>query len=55
LHSVTELSRKRSAGQYPALPDLVKISFAEVGDFIYYCQIGEQQDRGTHIRLIASQ
>jgi len=35
----------------------VKIPFAEVGDFVYHCHIGEHQDGGmmAHIRVIASQ
>lgn len=35
----------------------VRIPFAEVGDFIYHCHIGEHQDGGmmAHIRVIASQ
>jgi L-ascorbate oxidase len=34
----------------------VRIPFAEVGDFIYHCHIGEHQDGGmmAHIRVIAS-
>jgi hypothetical protein len=34
----------------------VKIPFAEVGDFVYHCHIGEHQDGGmmAHIRVIAS-
>ena len=36
---------------------MVRIPFAEVGDFIYHCHIGEHQDGGmmAHIRVIASQ
>ena len=36
---------------------VVKIPFAEVGDFVYHCHIGEHQDGGmmAHIRVIASQ
>jgi hypothetical protein len=35
----------------------VRIPFAEVGDFVYHCHIGEHQDGGmmAHIRVIASQ
>jgi FtsP/CotA-like multicopper oxidase with cupredoxin domain len=35
----------------------VKIPFAEVGDFVYHCHIGEHQDGGmmAHIRVIANQ
>lgn len=35
---------------------VVKIPFAEVGDFVYHCHIGEHQDGGmmAHIRVIAS-
>ena len=35
----------------------VKIPFAQVGDFVYHCHIGEHQDGGmmAHIRVIASQ
>jgi hypothetical protein len=35
----------------------VSIPFAEVGDFVYHCHIGEHQDGGmmAHIRVIASQ
>lgn len=35
---------------------MVRIPFAEVGDFIYHCHIGEHQDGGmmAHIRVIAS-
>jgi FtsP/CotA-like multicopper oxidase with cupredoxin domain len=36
---------------------MVRIPFAEVGDFVYHCHIGEHQDGGmmAHIRVIASQ
>ncbi len=36
---------------------VVRIPFAEVGDFVYHCHIGEHQDGGmmAHIRVIASQ
>ena len=35
----------------------VRIPFAEIGDFVYHCHIGEHQDGGmmAHIRVIASQ
>lgn len=35
---------------------VVRIPFAEVGDFIYHCHIGEHQDAGmmAHIRVVAS-
>jgi len=36
---------------------VVKIPFAEVGDFIYHCHIGDHQDGGmmAHIKVIATQ
>jgi FtsP/CotA-like multicopper oxidase with cupredoxin domain len=45
------------AGVCKVAPILVKIPFAEVGDFVYHCHIGEHQDGGmmAHIRVIASQ
>jgi FtsP/CotA-like multicopper oxidase with cupredoxin domain len=45
------------AGRCPVQAVAVKIPFAEVGDFIYHCHIGEHQDGGmmAHIRVIASQ
>lgn len=44
------------AGKCPVQPVVVRIPFAEVGDFIYHCHIGEHQDAGmmAHIRVIAS-
>jgi L-ascorbate oxidase len=44
------------AGRCPVQTVAVKIPFAEVGDFIYHCHIGEHQDGGmmAHIRVIAS-
>ena len=45
------------AGRCPVETVMVRIPFAEVGDFIYHCHIGEHQDGGmmAHIRVIASQ
>jgi FtsP/CotA-like multicopper oxidase with cupredoxin domain len=45
------------AGLCPVQTVVVKIPFAEVGDFVYHCHIGEHQDGGmmAHIRVIASQ
>jgi hypothetical protein len=45
------------AGRCPVQTVVVNIPFAEVGDFIYHCHIGEHQDGGmmAHIRVIASQ
>jgi hypothetical protein len=45
------------AGRCPVQTVVVKIPFAEVGDFIYHCHIGEHQDGGmmAHIRVISSQ
>lgn len=45
------------AGRCPIQPVVVRIPFAEVGDFVYHCHIGEHQDGGmmAHIRVIASQ
>jgi L-ascorbate oxidase len=45
------------AGRCPVQTVVVRIPFAEVGDFIYHCHIGEHQDGGmmAHIRVIASQ
>ena len=44
------------AGKCPVQAVVVRIPFAEVGDFIYHCHIGEHQDGGmmAHIRVIAS-
>jgi len=44
------------AGRCKVQAVVVKIPFAEVGDFIYHCHIGEHQDGGmmAHIRVIAS-
>ena len=44
------------AGKCPVQTVVVRIPFAEVGDFIYHCHIGEHQDGGmmAHIRVIAS-
>jgi L-ascorbate oxidase len=44
------------AGKCQVQTVAVKIPFAEVGDFIYHCHIGEHQDGGmmAHIRVIAS-
>jgi FtsP/CotA-like multicopper oxidase with cupredoxin domain len=43
------------AGKCPVQIVDVKIPFAEVGDFVYHCHIGEHQDAGmmAHIRVIA--
>ena len=45
------------SGACRVAPIRVKIPFAEVGDFVYHCHIGEHQDGGmmAHIRVIASQ
>lgn len=45
------------AGRCPVPTIVVKIPFAEVGDFMYHCHIGEHQDAGmmAHIRVVASQ
>jgi FtsP/CotA-like multicopper oxidase with cupredoxin domain len=45
------------AGKCPVQSVVVRIPFAEVGDFVYHCHIGEHQDGGmmAHIRVIASQ
>ena len=45
------------AARCPVQTVVVKIPFAEVGDFVYHCHIGEHQDGGmmAHIRVIASQ
>jgi FtsP/CotA-like multicopper oxidase with cupredoxin domain len=44
-------------GQCKVQTVTVSIPFAEVGDFVYHCHIGEHQDGGmmAHIRVIASQ
>lgn len=44
------------AGRCPVQTVVVRIPFAEVGDFMYHCHIGEHQDAGmmAHIRVIAS-
>jgi FtsP/CotA-like multicopper oxidase with cupredoxin domain len=44
------------AERCPVQAVVVKIPFAEVGDFIYHCHIGEHQDGGmmAHIRVIAT-
>ncbi len=44
------------AGKCPVQTVTVRIPFAEVGDFVYHCHIGEHQDGGmmAHIRVIAS-
>jgi L-ascorbate oxidase len=44
-------------GRCPVQKIIVRIPFAEVGDFVYHCHIGEHQDGGmmAHIRVIASQ
>lgn len=44
------------AGKCRVQTVVVKIPFAEVGDFVYHCHIGEHQDGGmmAHIRVIAS-
>ena len=45
------------AGRCAVKAVMVRIPFAEVGDFVYHCHIGEHQDGGmmAHIRVIASQ
>lgn len=45
------------SGGCPVQTVTVRIPFAEVGDFVYHCHIGEHQDGGmmAHIRVIASQ
>jgi hypothetical protein len=45
------------SGACPVSTVTVRIPFAEVGDFVYHCHIGEHQDGGmmAHIRVIASQ
>jgi hypothetical protein len=45
------------AGKCPVQAVVVKIPFAEVGDFIYHCHIGNHQDGGmmAHIKVIATQ
>ena len=45
------------SGACPVATVTVRIPFAEVGDFVYHCHIGEHQDGGmmAHIRVIASQ
>jgi L-ascorbate oxidase len=45
------------SGACPVQTVTVNIPFAEVGDFVYHCHIGEHQDGGmmAHIRVIASQ
>ncbi len=45
------------AGRCPVQTVVVRIPFAEVGDFMYHCHIGEHQDAGmmARIRVIASQ
>jgi L-ascorbate oxidase len=45
------------AGRCPVQTVVVSIPFAEVGDFVYHCHIGEHQDGGmmAHIRVIAFQ
>jgi FtsP/CotA-like multicopper oxidase with cupredoxin domain len=45
------------AGRCQVETVVVRIPFAEVGDFMYHCHIGEHQDGGmmAHIRVIASQ
>jgi L-ascorbate oxidase len=45
------------AGRCPVQKVVVRIPFAEVGDFVYHCHIGEHQDGGmmAHIRVIAFQ
>jgi FtsP/CotA-like multicopper oxidase with cupredoxin domain len=45
------------AGRCQVETVVVRIPFAEVGDFVYHCHIGEHQDGGmmAHIRVIASQ
>jgi L-ascorbate oxidase len=44
------------AGRCQVQTVVVRIPFAEVGDFVYHCHIGEHQDGGmmAHIRVIAS-
>ncbi len=44
------------SGACPVQTVTVRIPFAEVGDFVYHCHIGEHQDGGmmAHIRVIAS-
>jgi FtsP/CotA-like multicopper oxidase with cupredoxin domain len=44
------------SGACPVATVTVRIPFAEVGDFVYHCHIGEHQDGGmmAHIRVIAS-
>lgn len=44
------------AGRCRVQTVMVKIPFAEVGDFVYHCHIGEHQDGGmmAHIRVIAA-
>jgi FtsP/CotA-like multicopper oxidase with cupredoxin domain len=43
-------------GRCPIQPVVVRIPFAEVGDFVYHCHIGEHQDGGmmAHIRVVGS-
>ena len=45
------------SGACPVATVTVQIPFAEVGDFVYHCHIGEHQDGGmmAHIRVIASE
>jgi L-ascorbate oxidase len=45
------------AGRCPVQTVVVRIPFAEPGDFVYHCHIGEHEDGGmmAHIRVIASQ
>jgi L-ascorbate oxidase len=45
------------SGACPVATVTVRIPFAEVGDFVYHCHIGEHQDGGmmAHIRVIAAQ
>lgn len=44
------------AGRCPVQTVVVKIPFAQVGDFMYHCHIGEHQDAGmmARIRVIAA-
>jgi FtsP/CotA-like multicopper oxidase with cupredoxin domain len=48
----TVASWREGACNVPTI--VVKIPFAEVGDFVYHCHIGEHQDGGmmAHIRVI---